>query len=81
MNASNLPEGARLALMNWPGGHLTCRQIADAAGKGTGRRWATSHVAVPLRQAGLIEWNEAGTRNRLTQAGRKAWDVLQSGVE
>ena len=52
-----------------------------AAGFDLRGRWRSiAHVVLPLRKAGLIEWNEAGTANRLTQAGRKAMDVLQSGV-
>ncbi len=87
MNASNLPEGARLALMNWPGGQPDAGEIADAMPAGNVRPWYYSDVIPPLLDAGLIERvpnvaaRGGGHLFRLTQAGRKAWDVLQSGVE
>jgi hypothetical protein len=90
MTIARLPEGARLALINWPGGQPTWQQIVEAAGPtrhGHSRnfRWCVR----PLLNAGLLtelkRFDDAGMLTwrtfRLTQAGRKAVDVLQSGVE
>ncbi len=75
-----LPEGARLALLHWPWGTPDCRAIVLAAGTDRrGHRRRVDHVVIPLRRAGLIEWGEPGIAFRLTRAGRRALDEIQSG--
>lgn len=80
---SILPEGARLALLNWPGGQPTAYQITEASGSDDVIRDSLA-VVCPLLETKLIEDvvdNGIIRTFRLTQAGRKAVDVLQSGVE
>lgn len=80
-------EGARLALLNWPGGHPDWLAIATAAGpnrRGANRGYRGT--VQPLLDHRLIEELPreafpALPRFRLTQRGRKALDILQSGVE
>jgi predicted transcriptional regulator with HTH domain len=84
MASPPLPEGARLALLHWPWGTPSAQEIVQAAGAGiTGRIAATRAVVVPLIKAGLIERmserREGYTVFRLTQAGRRAVDAIQSG--
>ena len=86
MTIPTLPTGARLALINWPGGHPDWCAIVAVAGpnaRGDDRSWR--QVGWPLLNNNLLEHlpREPGQpdRFRLTQAGRKALDVLQSGVE
>ena len=82
-----LPEGARLALLNWPGGQPDDSTLARVAGmQNVGMAHVWPAVAKPLLDAKLIEYAPRESVNgveryRLTQAGRKAVDVLQSGVE
>jgi hypothetical protein len=87
-----LPTGARLALLNWPGGQPSAADIADAVPARDDRPWRYGEVVQPLLVLGLLEelpgallHPATGTRLlttfRLTQAGRKAVDVIQSGVE
>jgi hypothetical protein len=84
-----LPEGARLALLNWPGGQPTWQQIVQAAGPNRAGHGRTFRQCVqPVLDAGLIEefkivegdypYHKVRSAFRLTQAGRKAVDVLQS---
>ena len=83
MNLSTLPEGARLALLHWPWGTPTSLEITDAAGCGCD--FVARHDCLDaLLSAGLIEDAPAPTveqlrRFRLTQAGRRAVDAIQSG--
>ncbi|OYZ15607.1 MAG: hypothetical protein B7Y35_05945 [Sphingomonadales bacterium 28-64-96] len=85
MTLPNLPEGARLALLNWPltNSRPLSADILAAANKGNKQRdfkWPA--VIYPLLDTGLIERSTDGWAGyRLTQPGRKAVDVLQSGVE
>ncbi len=85
MTLPTLPEGARLALMNWPGGQPSAMQIGRAADRDLPEPLDAFQIIRDLMEARLIErrpaMQNALPTYRLTQAGRKAWDVLQSGVE
>ncbi len=84
MTLPTLPDGARLALMNWPGGRQSAARIVDSLPRRDGPLWTYGEVVRPLLDAGLIETVATQFQihtYRLTQAGRKAMDVLQSGVE
>ena len=87
MTIPTLPEGARLALLNWPGGQPGTHAIADAAGPNkAGRRRDRWQIVNALQKVGLIEARPRDAIRepltfRLTQAGRKAVDVLQRGWE
>ena len=83
-----LPEGARLALLHWPWGTPTWREISAAAGPAKdGRARQYRGCVLPLIRLGLldelVEYNEQGEsvsrRFRLTPAGRRALDEIQSG--
>lgn len=76
-----LPEGARLALLHWPWGTPTSMEITDAARCGCDLV-ARHDCLDALLGAALIE--DAPTvgylrRFRLTPAGRRALDEIQSG--
>ncbi|MBU6167097.1 MAG: hypothetical protein KGQ52_13365 [Alphaproteobacteria bacterium] len=84
--AATLPEGARLALLHWPWGMPDWLALSKAAGPNKrGRLRARCQIVPPLLQHGLIEPAEpctdiaGSTRFRLTQAGRRAVDAIQSG--
>jgi hypothetical protein len=86
MTIPTLPTGARLALINWPWGTPTDAHIVAAIDrKPDGTLWTYRETIYPLLAAGLIAdlqiISGINWRYRLTQAGRKALDVLQSGVE
>lgn len=87
MTLPTLPEGARLALLNWPGGQPTVAEIvvaiASARKEALPPAWKQFAMIDQLLAAGMVEEVicEPPMRFRLTQPGRKAVDVLQSGVE
>jgi hypothetical protein len=87
MTPHTLPEGARLALLKWPGGQPGTAAVVQVLPSRDSDPWRFSEVVQPLLDAALIEevpgdWPHLFLATfRLTQAGRKAWDVLQSGVE
>jgi hypothetical protein len=86
MTIPTLPTGARLALINWPGGHPDWRAIVASAGPNArGHARSFRQVVEPLLAWSLIEDAPSPPHKRctfrLTQPGRKALDVLQSGVE
>lgn len=87
MSTPTLPEGARLALLNWPGGQPTVGEIIEAIAPGEPLPSVNDEFVIisALVAAGLIEEVDVPKGHmrtfRLTQAGRKAMDVLQSEVE
>ena len=78
-----LPEGARLALLHWPWGTPTIGEIFEAMQQAGVSPPFDQHIANQLLAAGLIEHapgpETAPRRYRLTQAGRRAVDAIQSG--
>jgi hypothetical protein len=81
-----LPEGARLALLHWPWGTPAIREIIEATMRAGYQRpsvYQEQAIINALLAGSLMEEIpvDVGSlrRFRLTQAGRRAVDAIQSG--